>query len=81
VFRFGADVVCVDDKCYHNGGPLHQGDIEDFRGVTCIVCPWHRYGRHIVSMAASSRRPRPHRRSMFPLVAAGTRLTPRLVPV
>jgi hypothetical protein len=26
-----------------HGGPLLQGDIEDFAGHACLVCPWHRY--------------------------------------
>jgi hypothetical protein len=25
------------------GGPLEEGDIEDFDGRKCVVCPWHRY--------------------------------------
>lgn len=25
------------------GGPLEQGDIEDFDGREKIVCPWHSY--------------------------------------
>ena len=25
------------------GGPLHQGDIEDYKGKSCIMCPWHGY--------------------------------------
>lgn len=26
-----------------SGGPLEQGDIEDFDGREKIVCPWHSY--------------------------------------
>ncbi|CAH1772685.1 unnamed protein product [Owenia fusiformis] len=34
----------LDSKCYHSGGPLHKGDIEDVPNFSsCIVCPWHRY--------------------------------------
>lgn len=29
--------------CSHEGGPLEQGDIEDFDGREKIVCPWHSY--------------------------------------
>lgn len=25
------------------GGPLHEGDIEDTDGSSCIRCPWHGY--------------------------------------
>lgn len=38
---------CVYKKhCQLNiflGGPLEQGDIEDFDGREKIVCPWHSY--------------------------------------
>ncbi|KAL6456169.1 hypothetical protein MHYP_G00347110 [Metynnis hypsauchen] len=26
-----------------SGGPLQEGDIEEFGGRLCIVCPWHKY--------------------------------------
>ncbi|KAH9523654.1 hypothetical protein Btru_040607 [Bulinus truncatus] len=32
-----------DSFCYHAGGPLYQGDIEDTVEYTCLVCPWHKY--------------------------------------
>eukprot|EP01104_Vermistella_antarctica_P002428 TRINITY_DN1266_c0_g1_i2.p2 TRINITY_DN1266_c0_g1~~TRINITY_DN1266_c0_g1_i2.p2 ORF type:complete len:112 (-),score=8.99 TRINITY_DN1266_c0_g1_i2:171-506(-) len=32
-----------DARCYHMGGPLDEGDIEDFDGRLCVKCPWHRY--------------------------------------
>ncbi|XP_059173559.1 Rieske domain-containing protein-like [Physella acuta] len=38
-----------DSFCYHAGGPLYQGDIEDVSGKWCIVCPWHKYKIHIDS--------------------------------
>ena len=25
------------------GGPLHQGDIEDYHGRPHLMCPWHGY--------------------------------------
>ncbi|XP_061135475.1 Rieske domain-containing protein isoform X2 [Syngnathus typhle] len=31
----------MDMRCYR--GALEQGDIEEFNGRTCIVCPWHKY--------------------------------------
>ncbi|MBA3605446.1 MAG: Rieske (2Fe-2S) protein, partial [Acidimicrobiia bacterium] len=37
VHRRGDDVVVLEDRCTHRGGPLHEGPVE--RG--CIVCPWH----------------------------------------
>eukprot|EP00486_Rosalina_sp_Unknown_P007373 CAMPEP_0201572042 /NCGR_PEP_ID=MMETSP0190_2-20130828/15099_1 /ASSEMBLY_ACC=CAM_ASM_000263 /TAXON_ID=37353 /ORGANISM="Rosalina sp." /LENGTH=154 /DNA_ID=CAMNT_0047997339 /DNA_START=18 /DNA_END=478 /DNA_ORIENTATION=- len=33
----------LDLRCYHAGGPLSMGDIEDVEGNLCIKCPWHRY--------------------------------------
>jgi len=36
--------LCLDHACYHHGGPLIDGDIEDLReGVSCVLCPWHKY--------------------------------------
>jgi len=36
-------VYALDAVCYHTGGPLVQGDIEDIDGRPCIRCPWHEY--------------------------------------
>uniref|UniRef100_A0A3P8W9W8 Rieske domain-containing protein n=1 Tax=Cynoglossus semilaevis TaxID=244447 RepID=A0A3P8W9W8_CYNSE len=33
----------MDMRCYHAGGSLLHGDIEEFNGQQCIVCPWHKY--------------------------------------
>ncbi|XP_068461449.1 Rieske domain-containing protein [Clinocottus analis] len=33
----------MDLRCYHSGGALQYGDIEEFNGRLCIVCPWHKY--------------------------------------
>lgn len=33
----------MDMHCYHSGGALQYGDIEEFNGLLCIVCPWHKY--------------------------------------
>lgn len=38
--------VLFKNHCQLNaflGGPLEQGDIEDFDGREKIVCPWHSY--------------------------------------
>jgi ferredoxin-NADP reductase/nitrite reductase/ring-hydroxylating ferredoxin subunit len=34
---------CIDSTCYHAGGPLGIGEIEDVNGEACIKCPWHAY--------------------------------------
>ncbi|CAE7462549.1 Rfesd, partial [Symbiodinium sp. CCMP2456] len=34
---------CIDSICYHTGGPLAIGDIEEVNGDLCIRCPWHDY--------------------------------------
>ncbi|KAI9915678.1 hypothetical protein PsorP6_007784 [Peronosclerospora sorghi] len=39
-------VFCIDQACYHHGGPLANGDIEELGGKLTIKCPWHAY--HIV---------------------------------
>jgi len=36
-------IYAIDSICYHMGGPLTVGDIEDYDGRECIVCPWHHY--------------------------------------
>ncbi|KAM9859480.1 Rieske domain-containing protein isoform 1-T2 [Aulostomus maculatus] len=33
----------MDSYCYHAGGELQNGDIEEFDGKLCIVCPKHKY--------------------------------------
>ena len=35
--------VCLDTTCYHAGGPLTSGDIEEVAGRLCLTCPWHHY--------------------------------------
>ncbi|CEG48815.1 hypothetical protein PHYSODRAFT_505338 [Plasmopara halstedii] len=37
------EVFCMDQACYHHGGPLVNGDIEELGGKTTIKCPWHAY--------------------------------------
>ena len=34
-------VRAIDAICYHAGGPLTIGDIEDIDGHACVLCPWH----------------------------------------
>ncbi|KAK7481465.1 hypothetical protein BaRGS_00027316 [Batillaria attramentaria] len=29
--------------CGHMGGPLFEGDIEDYKGSCHVMCPWHAY--------------------------------------
>ncbi|KPI89989.1 hypothetical protein ABL78_0849 [Leptomonas seymouri] len=36
-------LYAIDNACYHHGGPLLRGDIEEMGGHPCIVCPWHNY--------------------------------------
>nr|XP_022312854.1 Rieske domain-containing protein-like [Crassostrea virginica] len=47
VIRRGGLFFALDSFCYHAGGPLYMGDIEDFNGLSCLVCPWHHYKVHI----------------------------------
>eukprot|EP01063_Lacrimia_lanifica_P027401 TRINITY_DN3843_c0_g1_i1.p1 TRINITY_DN3843_c0_g1~~TRINITY_DN3843_c0_g1_i1.p1 ORF type:complete len:343 (+),score=117.45 TRINITY_DN3843_c0_g1_i1:145-1173(+) len=41
VFRLEDGWAAIDNACYHHGGPLYMGDIEEYDGETCVVCPWH----------------------------------------
>ncbi len=36
-------LYCMDAVCYHMGGPLTVGDIEEVNGQLCVKCPWHHY--------------------------------------
>ncbi|KDO24302.1 hypothetical protein SPRG_10377 [Saprolegnia parasitica CBS 223.65] len=36
-------LYCIDQACYHHGGPLLTGDIEEIGGKVAISCPWHNY--------------------------------------
>lgn len=33
----------MDSVCFHAGGPLTLGDIEEVDGKPCLSCPWHKY--------------------------------------
>jgi nitrite reductase/ring-hydroxylating ferredoxin subunit len=41
VVRRGARVDVFVGACSHLSGPLWDGSIEEVRGSTCLVCPWH----------------------------------------
>ena len=47
VFRHRGELYALDHHCYHAGGPLAGGDIEDLvvskQSHPCVVCPWHKY--------------------------------------
>ncbi|KAG8347964.1 hypothetical protein TRVL_01205 [Trypanosoma vivax] len=43
VYFYNDSFFALDNACYHHGGPLLEGDIEDMGGHPCVVCPWHRY--------------------------------------
>lgn len=34
-------IRCIDSVCYHMGGPLALGDIEEISNCFYLVCPWH----------------------------------------
>ena len=37
VVRQGGSLFALLDRCAHQGGPLHEGTIDD----GCVICPWH----------------------------------------
>ncbi|MCU1670901.1 MAG: Rieske (2Fe-2S) iron-sulfur domain protein [Blastococcus sp.] len=39
--RRGARVDVFIGRCAHLSGPLYEGSVEQVRGNTCLVCPWH----------------------------------------
>lgn len=39
----GARLFALDASCYHYGGPLALGDIEETPAGCTVTCPWHRY--------------------------------------
>jgi nitrite reductase/ring-hydroxylating ferredoxin subunit len=50
LLRWGGALHCLDSVCYHAGGPLTAGEIEELpNGVVCVLCPWHTYPVSIAS--------------------------------
>ncbi|KAM9393329.1 Rieske domain-containing protein-like [Pholidichthys leucotaenia] len=43
ILHHQGQLYAMDMHCYHSGGALQYGDIEEFNGKLCIVCPWHKY--------------------------------------
>ncbi|WIA34589.1 hypothetical protein OEZ86_012909 [Tetradesmus obliquus] len=43
VLKVKGQLTCIDSICFHAGGPLSLGDIEEVNGKTCLNCPWHNY--------------------------------------
>lgn len=44
IIRHKDQLHCIDSVCFHAGGPLALGDIEEMEeGNPCLVCPWHFY--------------------------------------
>ena len=39
--RRGTKVDVFVGRCSHLAGPLYEGSLEEVRGRTCLVCPWH----------------------------------------
>lgn len=45
IFRYRGQLFAMDSICYHAGGPLTLGPIQDIEdlGRTVVLCPWHRF--------------------------------------
>lgn len=45
VFRSNGKLSAIDSICYHAGGPLTLGKIEDIEelGMRVVLCPWHKF--------------------------------------
>lgn len=39
LYRRGAEILALADRCSHRGGPLHEGEVE--RWACTVTCPWH----------------------------------------
>jgi nitrite reductase/ring-hydroxylating ferredoxin subunit/uncharacterized membrane protein len=37
LIRLDGELLALDDRCTHRGGPLHEGEVAD----GCVSCPWH----------------------------------------
>jgi len=41
VLKHDGQLYCLDSVCFHAGGPLALGDIEELPdGKACLKCPW-----------------------------------------
>ncbi|XP_013418786.1 Rieske domain-containing protein [Lingula anatina] len=49
LFHYKGEFTAMDQFCFHQGGPLIAGDIEEMGKYNCIVCPWHNYGLCLTS--------------------------------
>lgn len=44
VLQHHGNLHCLDSVCFHAGGPLALGDVEELpSGQACLKCPWHYY--------------------------------------
>jgi nitrite reductase/ring-hydroxylating ferredoxin subunit len=43
IILHNGELYCIDSTCFHAGGPLALGEIEELNSTPCIVCPWHYY--------------------------------------
>jgi len=41
VVSSGDGFVVMHDRCGHLAGPLHEGDLVEVAGESCVECPWH----------------------------------------
>jgi nitrite reductase/ring-hydroxylating ferredoxin subunit len=39
LFRSGARIHALANRCSHRGGPLNEGEIDD--AAPSVTCPWH----------------------------------------
>lgn len=41
VLQHEEQLYCLDSVCFHAGGPLALGDVEELPdGRSCLKCPW-----------------------------------------
>jgi len=74
LMRYDDQLVALDDRCTHRGGPLHEGSIE----AGCVVCPWHG-SRFRLSDGSVARGPATRPVPAFEVRVAGGRVQVRAV--
>ncbi len=64
----GEEVFALEDLCTHDGGPLHEGEVEG----EAVVCPRHGARFHLRTGQATLPAPRPVK--VFPAKVEGGRV-------
>jgi nitrite reductase/ring-hydroxylating ferredoxin subunit/uncharacterized membrane protein len=75
LFRTGSTIEALADRCSHQSGPLHEGEIAD----GCVTCPWHG-SQFRLADGAVVHGPSTHPQPALDVRVEGSRLQVRLRP-